>query len=244
MIKRKRRYNEMNTGHERWLISYADFVTLLFAFFVVMYSVSHINQEKYQQLSTTLEALFSSQETIETTTKNTRDELSLLQKKLSEVLQQEINTGDITVQKNELWLEISLNNRIVFDSGSVELSEQASAILKDISVAFIDNEYAIQVEGFADNIAINTVRHPSNWELSSARAAAVVKLLVVYGIQPSRLAAVGYGEYQPITNNTTKQGRAQNRRISLMIGKHPRYRPIQQLQGLKEPVEATKQPLP
>ena len=230
MLRRKR--VDININHERWLISYADFVTLLFCFFVVMYSVSYVNEEKYQDLSQTLEAIFSSQENIEKELEEERLEkkqeiiaLPKLANQFVERLADLVEEEAITVTNNEFWLQVSLNNRILFPLGSVSPSQQAEAIFSDIADMLKDYDNPIQVEGFTDNLAINTAQFPSNWELSTARASSIVKLLEQQGIHSDRLAAVGYGENHPIADNQSESGRGQNRRVVLMIGKYPRQRP-------------------
>lgn len=233
MLRRKR--TDININHERWLISYADFVTLLFGFFVVMYSVSYVNEEKYQDLSQTLDDLFSSQQT----TLNSSDAekkdpfadqpetiaLPKLADQFVERLSGLVEEESITITNNEFWLQVSLNNRILFPLGSVTPSQQAKAIFSDIAEMLKGYENPIQVEGFTDNLAINTSQFPSNWELSAARASSIVKLLEQQGVEASRLAAVGYGANHPIADNQSEAGRAQNRRVVLMIGKYPRQRP-------------------
>lgn len=231
----RRKIQDIHINHERWLISYADFITLLFAFFVVMYSVSQVNEEKYEALSETLQTLFSDQKDkqksllsdVEPEKKNVLylDPLPALEKQLSQRLSDLIDDQSIQISSNELWLQISLNNRILFGLASVTPSEQAKQVFADVADILKSVDNPIQVEGFTDNLAINTAQFPSNWELSSARAAAIVNLLANNGIAPERLAAVGYGEFQPIADNATKEGQALNRRVVLMVGKYQRQRP-------------------
>lgn len=232
----KRRSTELHINHERWLVSYADFVTLLFAFFVVMYSISQVNDSKYQELSRTLNALFSdyNTDTVGDST-NASDKESIGQSalrglpELAEEFYQQlsplIDDGSIEVSSNELWLQITLNNRILFDVGSVVPSDQAKKVFSQIAAIVRDTSNPIRVEGFTDNLAINSAQFPSNWQLSSARASAIVQLLVENKVVPEHLSAVGYGEFQPIADNTTEEGRAKNRRVTLMIGKYQQLRP-------------------
>lgn len=233
MLRRKKINIEIN--HERWLVSYADFMTLLFGFFVVMYSVSHVNEYKYQELSNSLEALFTHQsDNISNTSPDNNDAtttvkptvaLPELANQFTERLADLIDDESISVSSNELWLQISLNNRVLFALGSVTPSKQAEDIFAEVANILRDLDNPIQVEGFTDNLAIHTQQFPSNWELSSARASAIVKLLSGQGVLPQRLSAVGYGEFQPIASNASEEGRAQNRRVVLMVGKYPRQRP-------------------
>ena len=228
----KRRSLDLHINHERWLVSYADFVTLLFAFFVVMYSVSQINESKYEELTSTLNGFFSEQKNT-TETKQAAEppsasviELPTLETAFYQQLLPLIEEGAIEVSSNELWLQISLSNRILFDIGSVKPSEQANEVIAQIATIMKDTVNPIRVEGFTDNLAINTAQFPSNWQLSAARASAIVQLLSASGVSPSQLSAVGYGEFQPIADNSSEAGRAKNRRVVLMIGKFEENRPV------------------
>ncbi len=264
----RRRPAELNINHERWLVSYADFVTLLFAFFVVMYSVSQVNESKYRVLSSTLTEIFSSPESslepiqigdpirstdtqaIELNNKkenmsndegvfNKTADLPQLRDQFSEKFSDLIDDKTLQVNSNEYWLQISLNNSILFPLASVQPSDQAEIIFEEISGLLRDLNNPIQVEGFTDNTAINTAQFPSNWELSAARASAVVKLLVNSGVSPKNLSAVGYGEFQPIAENNTAEGRAQNRRVVLMISREKMDRPRLGLSSADDVVNST-----
>jgi len=273
----RRRQQEIHINNERWLVSYADFITLLFAFFVVMYSISQVNQSKYRVLSETFVQAFNqpndskanplpqekvnpsndvvtpldmgktaTEEHIQqppiviiddtakpemnaqsnTTAKTqTSDELTQISDLVNEKFSQLIDEKMIKVSSNELWLQIELNDSILFSSGGVETSPQAQAIFTEIADILKHYENPIQIEGFTDNVPIKNSRYPTNWELSSARATEIVKFLVSKGVQPERLAAVGYGEFQPLASNDTEAGRAQNRRVAVMVAKRKMDRP-------------------
>jgi chemotaxis protein MotB len=240
MLRRKRL--DINVNHERWLISYADFVTLLFALFVVLYSISQVNEHKYEELSNSLTKLFPhanapldkaeelSANDGKYNGKNVLDEkpvakLPQLAEQFTEKLADLIGDETIQVSSNEWWLQIALSNRILFPIGGVKPSTTAEQVFLQVADILRDISNPIQVEGFTDNLVINTQQFPSNWELSTARASAIVKLLVTNGVSPTRLSAIGYGEFQPIAENSSAAGRAQNRRVVLMIGKYPRQRP-------------------
>jgi len=234
----KRRPIDLQVNHERWLVSYADFVTLLFAFFVVMYSVSHVSENKYQELSESLNEVFSefsqndSQSGVGVINSQEIGKgksvvaLPVLEDNFYEQLAPLIEDGSIEVTSNEFWLQISLNNRILFAVGGVKPIQQANKVIADIAAILSDTSNPINVEGFTDNLAINTAQFPSNWQLSAARAAAIVQLLAANGVASEQLSAVGYGEFHPIADNASAAGRAKNRRVSLMIGKHQQQRPI------------------
>lgn len=230
---RKRPSQDVKINHERWLVSYADFVTLLFAFFVVMYSVSQVNESKYKMLSETLEKTFnvSSASNVNNAKNNTTDndfngaieqqselaDLKQVANELSAVLANMMDTGEVSLAGNEQWIEVSLNAELLFSSGQAKLQSKAGGTFR--LVADILSPYAngVEVSGHTDNIPIRNAQFSNNWELSSARAVSVVNLLSAQGISPERLSAVGYGEYRPIADNSSQAGRQQNRRVVLRV---------------------------
>ncbi|MBC7191880.1 flagellar motor protein MotD [Marinobacter sp.] len=252
MRRRRNRSPDDLHNKERWLISYADFITLLFAFFVVMYSVSSVNEGKYKVLSDTLTGVFNAPQrslqpidlgeypgntrpgeaesvippaVSEPPSQNRprdaeRDQaLQSMANQLSMEFEELINQGVITVERNSEWLALSLRNSLLFGSGEAEPHYDAFPLIERIAKVVAGRDNAIRVEGFTDNRPISTSDFPSNWELSAARAAAVVRLLAMNGIEPARMAAVGYGEYQPVARNDTTEGRSRNRRVVLMISR-------------------------
>lgn len=237
-------HNKVN--HERWMVSYADFVTLLFAFFVVMYSMSQVNEAKYKELSTTLNAVFSTEakalkpiqigDPVFSATPNVIDssangeqrgngafessaELPQLETQLKSEFADLIEDDLVKIDSNELWLQLELKSSVLFASAQAKPNDSAVTIFEAISEKLRGFDNQIQVEGFTDNQAIRSSIYPSNWELSTARAASIVKLMVANGVRPQRLSAVGYGEFQPIGDNTSATGRASNRRVVLMVSR-------------------------
>lgn len=251
----RRRPVELQINHERWLVSYSDFITLLFAFFVVMYSISQVNESKYRVLSDTLLDAFSENDQRSLKPIQVGDpslsvdpsiidlehqgqgefsgdgafdktaDLPQLADQFTEQFADLLHDESVQIHSNEFWLEIELKASILFDSADAEPSAEAEAIFADVAGILKDYDNPIQVEGFTDNVPINNARYPSNWELSSARAAAVVKLLAENDVAPNRLSAVGYGEHQPIADNGSEEGRNANRRVVLMIARERRERP-------------------
>lgn len=258
MARRKRQEEHVN--HERWLVSYADFITLLFAFFVVMYAVSSVNQGKYRVLSDTLEAAFDpggpfseearsmdpiqvgemvrsqteaavqmeeqAAEGIDESLKEladlerlsqTMETVETMADELDEVLMPEIQDELIDVKRNNLWLEIEIKSSLLYPSGSAALSPKAVPLIEQIASVLKPFPNRIHVEGFTDDIPIRNPTYPSNWELSSARAASVVRLLAESGIDPASMAAIGYGEFRPVADNSTEEGRSKNRRVVLVV---------------------------
>lgn len=241
----RRRAPEEPENHERWLVSYADFITLLFAFFVVMYSISSLNEGKYKILTESLVGIFNQpdravkpipigEERPRTTLteKMPADELSgphheaaldpleSIMRSMRGAFADLIDAKQLTVRGNELWVEIELNSSLLFPSGDALPNDRAFALLEKIAGILAPFANPIHVEGFTDNLPINTASYPTNWELSAARAGSVVRMLVADGVAPERLAAVGYGEFQPIADNKTAEGRARNRRVVLVVSRN------------------------
>lgn len=259
------------------MVSYADFMTLLLAFFVVMYSVSQLNEERYRVVTKTLEEAFNvppsaldpipredpvtaqmpgvvidapespeqkptSGRVEEEEQKATTSEPQLPEefRRISEDVQQRfsdlIAQGLVSVQGNEEWLEIELKSSLLFASGQAEAGRDADPIIASLAETVRDSELPIRVEGFTDDRPIASDVFPSNWELSAARATSIVKMLQDEGLAPTRLAAIGYGEFQPVSGNDTEEGRAANRRVVLMISRGARLRP----QIARKPVAETR----
>lgn len=241
---------------ERWLVSYADFITLLFAFFVVMYSISSVNEGKYKVLSDSLEGVFNAPQKailpiqlgdvpvraksqsapaihimpIITTPDpldeerrvkdlQEQEELNQIAGEFEDSFEDLIFEQKVSVQKKDDWIEISLDDTVVFSSGGVEPIDEALPIIEKIARIMQAHDNAMLVEGHTDNIPMRSAAFPSNWELSAARAASVVRYLALEGVAPSRMGAMGYGEFQPVVRNDTPQGRRKNRRVVLLVSK-------------------------
>ncbi|MGY4532517.1 chemotaxis protein MotB [Pseudomonas sp. TE3786] len=239
----RRRHHDEHENHERWLVSYADFITLLFAFFVVMYSISSINEGKYKILSDSLVGAFNQpdraikpipvgeerplttepERPLDQDTPAGEDPSKALQE-ISEAVKSAfgdlIKSDQLTVRGNELWIEIELNSSLLFPSGDAIPNDMAFTIIEKVAKILAPYENPIHVEGFTDNLPIKTAQFPTNWELSTARAASIVRMMAMDGVNAGRLAAVGYGEFQPIANNATAEGRARNRRVVLVVSRN------------------------
>jgi chemotaxis protein MotB len=244
----RRRRPEEHENHERWLVSYADFITLLFAFFVVMYSISSVNEGKYKILSEALVGVFNDSERsmkpipigeqrplsvkpAEPLVKdsdqidagigqNVTDPLKEIAQDVRDAFGDLIKSNQMTVRGNELWIEIELSSGLLFGSGDAMPSDKAFTIIEKVAKIIKPFDNPIHVEGFTDDQPISTAQFPTNWELSSSRSASIVRMLAMEGVNPSRLASVGYGEFQPVASNTTVEGRGRNRRVVLVISRN------------------------
>ena len=259
----RKKAHEEHENHERWLVSYADFITLLFAFFVVMYSISSLNEGKYKVLSQTLVAAFTGQPTapdpIQTGQpySNTpsvvdlpplprptniaavptaahpapgqqsgrepapldpvRLRLERIAQAMAARLASQIRAGEVQVRVTPLGVAIDIHDNLLFASGQANLSPGAQALLLRVTDVLSGLPYQIQVNGYTDDKPIHTGQFQSNWALSAMRAVSVVDMLIQQNVPPGQLVAAGYGQYHPIASNATPEGRAANRRVSIVI---------------------------
>lgn len=245
IMSRRKRRQEDPENTDRWLVSYADFITLLFAFFVVMYSMSSINEGKFRVLSDTMEEAFKTPpkstdpiqigeehrtlKTIEATVNEINlvgvkpaitpqsQQLQRINDELQHNLAPLVDQKLIKITRDKLWVKVEMNTRILFASGSARLSERGYPILEELAEVVRNLPNHIDVEGHTDNRPIRTSIYPSNWELSAGRAASVVHLFSRNGVDPKRLSAIGYGQYRPVGDNATSGGRHSNRRVVMVI---------------------------
>jgi chemotaxis protein MotB len=239
---RRKRHSEEHENHERWLVSYADFITLLFAFFVVMYAISSVNEGKYRILSDSLTSAFRNvtpsainpiqvgqptagqivrpvASAVEVKPADT-PEARKMQNMASELkgsLGTMIDQGKVRVTQSRRGIAIEINDSILFDPARADLQLASSEMLLAVAEMVRGTDNLIQIEGHTDNQPIRSAQFPSNWELASARAASVVRLFVEAGIAPQRMVVIGYGEFRPVEPNDTIERRARNRRVTLNI---------------------------
>lgn len=231
--RRRRTSDHPHANHERWLISYADFITLLFAFFVVMYAASQGDQAKLHQLATAIESAFAQLGVFTPTSTpvpnlemqpaapqgpNVVSSLAKLRQQLQQELKPEIESRHVQLELNRQGLVIRLEELGFFDSGSDQLQPQALPVLARIATAIAPLPNRIRIEGHTDDVPIHNARFASNWQLSTARATELVQMMIdQYHIAPERLAAAGYAQYHPVASNATPQGRQQNRRVDVVV---------------------------
>ena len=235
-MRRRRRPEPEGPSKERWLVSYSDFVTVLFGFFVLMYAMSSVDEGQYQRISDQLRGVFSGtprtidpiqvgdtvplpepQPVEDPGLSEQIPDLGELREQLSASLSGLIDEGDVTLREGDDWIELTLSDGLLFEAAATLPGERAFEVLSDIAALLEGRDNAIRVEGFTDNLPIRTEQFPSNWELSAARAAAVVRILEQFDIASERLSAVGYGENHPVARNDTTRGRQANRRVVLLV---------------------------
>lgn len=224
---RKKKMEE-HENLERWLISYADFITLLFAFFVVMYSISAINEGKLRTVSEAINAAFNpfiafSSTNIKITREQSSTEIFKVDMNLYLQVVPQIKKIDetgqrIKVVKDRRGIVIRIADNVIFETGRAEVLTEAEAALDKIAGLIRNKPNPILIEGHTDNIPIRTAAYPSNWELSTARAVSVMRYFTERKeFEPDRFSVAGYAEYRPVASNDTLEGRAANRRVDIVL---------------------------
>lgn len=242
---RRRKAPEEHENHERWLVSYADFITLLFAFFVVMYAISSLNEGKYRVLSDSLVNAFKNAPSsaqplhIESATrtyaqpikrlsrikpemdadvvKKQTEDMRQMAQDLLKVLAPLVKNNQVKVTQSLRGVTIEINASVLFAPGQAVMQSESEKALTAVAQVLAGVPNRIQVEGHTDDIPISTAFYPSNWELSSARASSVVRLFSANGVAPDRLVAIGYAENRPVVPNSDAASRARNRRVTVLI---------------------------
>lgn len=244
--------HEEHENHERWLVSYADFITLLFAFFVVMYAISSINEGKYKILSDSIVEAFKSAPTsdkiiyvqspmpqsaldtgkpipqiipmqvdpsspVETEKQQRRENMKSVATDILKVMDPLVKGGQVKVTESNRGIAIEINASLLFDVAKAELNRSSISVLTAVAKVLAGDNHQIQVEGHTDNQPINSPVFPSNWELSAARAGSVIRLFASAGVSGDRMVAIGYADNRPVEDNATPEGRARNRRVTVMI---------------------------
>ena len=224
MIKRKK--EEQHENVERWMVSYADFVTLLFCFFTAMYAISNVDTNKLGKFVKSMRTAFHSQEpagNVITVIEGIHPVVTAgadIESDVRDVLGMMISDskGGIDVRRDHRGVVISVMDKFLFESGSAQLRERARPVVDAAAEALKHFPNMVRIEGHTDNIPISNDEFLSNWELSSARAINVAKYFVrSHGIRPERISATGYAEYRPLTSNNTVEGRSRNRRVDIVI---------------------------
>jgi chemotaxis protein MotB len=246
-VSRKKRHEHVN--HERWLVSYADFITLLFAFFVVLFASSQSDKKKQIQIAAVMQTAFTPLGTFEAHSKMPSlaeasgasavvrpAALALPFPQAGEVREAEMEgwlarvmraqmgrlpAGSVAVRMTPEGLVVSLNEVGFFASGSAEVRAEAVEVVAALAGALPDAP--LRVEGHTDNVPIHTAQFGSNWELSAARASAIARLLLERGtMHPANVSAAGFAEFHPVASNATEEGRSANRRVDVILLRGPR----------------------
>jgi chemotaxis protein MotB len=227
-------------SHERWLVSYADFITLLFAFFTTMYAISTVDARKLNSMVASMQTAFASDGASSRgnggmpqrlllpappqrgqATRTGADQAGLsvkdVNERLRDRLSSQVASGLVDLQLDPRGLVVSIREAGTFSTGKADLSPGAEAILAELAAALLEVGNSVRVEGHTDDVPIHNERFASNWELSTARATGVVACLLQEGVPPERLSAAGYGEFHPRDPNDSDANRARNRRVDVVV---------------------------
>ncbi len=239
-MSRKKPVQGKKGGQERWLLTYADLITLLMVFFVVLYALSNVNAKKFEAVAMSLaQAMGGGQsmlphpgaslapgisgsdplEGIDFSTEAVEYmNLEQIRQELQDYIEQSGLGGKVTVTMEERGVVLSFQDVALFPLGSAEITPGAKEIIAKAGQILINGPWYIRVEGHTDNLPIRTSQYPSNWELSVARSTSVVQELIrELDFKPQRLSATGYGEFRPKAPNDSDQNRQTNRRVDLVI---------------------------
>jgi chemotaxis protein MotB len=233
MAKKK---HEEHENHERWLVSYADFITLLFAFFVVMYSISAVNEGKFRTVSDSIKAALNPMNaqpagaaafqvgasklgamipTVQRGREHVIRQLRALVKDLEKSAEMHVAP---VVEQRAGDIVLTISDTVMFKSGEATLRPEILPFLEGLAHVLVELDRQVRIEGHTDNVPIRTAQFPSNWDLSAARAVIIVRVLSeLYDVPITHLAAVGYAESRPLTPNLTPEDRAKNRRVEVVI---------------------------
>lgn len=193
----------------RWVVSYADFVTMLLALFMVLFAVVRMDNQRLYDFQKKMEKTFSSSNV--TKYQASTNVEKILKDNLS-------NTKSVKILRSDKGLVIRVNNKMLFDEGSSSIKPEAKKTLTEIVKVLTKIDNPVIIEGHTDSTPIKNEKYPSNWELSTARATNIISYMMKTGeISPKRLSAVGYGEYMPIADNTLISGRMLNRRVDIIV---------------------------
>ena len=233
-MSRKRAEAAAAENHERWIVSYADMVTLLFALFVVLYAISDSNPRKLLLVQQSVDRAFSvgvlsgdsgSSPIFDAggglapaLSEIQAKDLVQVQEKLSALARDRGLGSAIQVKQDAEGITISLSDNLLFGPGAAELRPGSQVVLSEVAAVLRTLPNQLRIEGHTDNVPVNNAEFPTNWELSSARATTVLRYLAeVGGVAPGRMLTAGYAETRPIADNGTVEGRALNRRADIVI---------------------------
>lgn len=215
----KRAADSSRAGHDRWLVSYADLVTLLFACFATLYAASALDATGAPAPRAASGEAASDSDTV------SRDESSAapgpldgLMDRLATTLEDDVRLRRADVVRDARGVVVSLPEQATFQVGRADVTSDARVLIARVVSQLDAERYALRIEGHTDDVPIRTVRYPSNWELSTARAGAVVAYLIEeLHYPPGRLSAAGYGQFHPMVPNSSAANRARNRRIDIVV---------------------------
>lgn len=266
-------------GTDRWLLSYSDYITLLFALFVLLYALGLQEKTEFDRVLKSLSTMFMAEskqqtESLPLVLKDlTQDEhqarqkiysadplssrvtaeeqlneaefaaddsMKEIQRQMNKTLRDLVESGLASVKLDPNWLIVELNSGLLFGSGSAVTTSSAEAVMHELVPIMNQTQNYIRIRGYTDALPISTEHFPSNWELSAARSASIVRLLEKAGIAPARMAIEGYGQYSPFADNSTAEGRQQNRKVVIALSRLI-YQPVKDIAPLPTQADAASE---
>lgn len=246
-MSRNRNEEEGHENSERWLLTYSDMITLLLALFIMLFTMSNVDSDKYKALAEQLSAAFSGGSSIvgenpassskigeaiqfsETSAPDVSPTPSPTPTGSGDISQEDIEgklkalikssgLGTLaSVRTEERGVVVSFKDKLLFPTGSAEVNDDAKKVLKRVADIIELVDNYIRVEGSTDNVPIHSGQFPSNWELASQRAINVLKVLVDYGVKTSKISPTSYGEYRPVVPNNSEDNKQLNRRVDIVF---------------------------
>lgn len=224
MARKKKKEDDIKT--DGWMDTFADTMTLLLTFFILLYSISAVDSEKLKQLSEALQYSLTGESSIEEV--QSIDDLKVelekgtkyedLAAKLNKIIEQNSLTDEIKIREEDRGIVLELDESILFDSGKADIKPSSIPILDTISKIINETDNEIVAEGNTDDVPVKNAEFDSNWELSTKRALSIVKYLIENkNINPNRISIKGYGEFNPIAPNDTQENKSKNRRVDILV---------------------------
>ncbi len=215
---KKMRWLEDKDNPDRWVVSYADFITLLFAFFTALYAISHVDLGKLDKFQGSVKSAFNTNAlNNDSILEGISDRYSQSEEYVRGMLNK-LSIDNVSIFKGNHGIVISMGESALFDSGTADIKDEAKPLLSSIAQIIKATKFNVIIEGHTDNLPIKNSAFSSNWELSSARAIKVLLyFLNEHYLEPSRFSVSGYGEYKPIATNSTFEGRRKNRRVDIIL---------------------------
>ncbi|MBI5741863.1 MAG: OmpA family protein [Nitrospirae bacterium] len=226
MNEKRKKNAEEPENVDRWMVSYADFVTLLFCFFTAMYAISNVDAGKLGKFVKSMREAFEASETGGRAFSVIEDVriLAPMDTEVESVVRNELESiasgskGGIEIRRDGRGVVISVMDKFLFETGKAQLIEDARPLVDGIASAVRHFPNMVRIEGHTDNMPISSSEFPSNWELSSQRAINVAKYFIDrHNINPGRISTTGYAEFRPVAPNDSADGRTKNRRVDIVI---------------------------
>lgn len=227
--RRKKKETKNNSGGSGWMTTFSDLMSLLLTFFILLYSMSSVSAEKFEAAAQSMQLAFGGGESmlegstvVNTTTDTTEEtvdpELLKMYNEVVQFLENKNITSQASVEYDKDGIYVNIQESILFGSGSTIIADSGKNTLNNLGELIQQFDNAVVIEGYTDNVPMNNVNFSSNWELSTGRALSVLRYLSEErAVDPTRLAAKGYGEYHPMVPNDSEENRAKNRRVNIVI---------------------------